>query len=693
MRGCKNSGYIPISFINNGIADCPLNDDERFYPKRETILPLVAEVPKSERCIYDRNRSQNGTAHCLFYKCPYHFKCSNTFCIPHKHVCDNVTDCPEGDDEIQSFCNNVTCHHMFRCVYGAHCLHPDKVCDGFKDCSDDTYDGEDEAVCGADKCHPDCYCNGHVLSCTHTNLTSMPTSSSKTLVVFFKGNFVSLHVNTFSFGHSVLFLVLSENRISVIPLNIFTTLTHLRMLDISQNSIWQLQAFLFRGMGNLTTLLLQDNPVRKVERKSFSGLKKIKYLNLANQELVILSECAFIDIPSLLFLNLSGNKIDMLSTDIICDGTNKARVDLTENPLEKVHFHHIFKLNSQVDLLFSHSKFCCYKQSDKNCQSMTNSTMSFCRKILDSNVLKVIAWVVGIWITVANVLVILWRFHDLHKKESSMIIQNLSVADSMIGISLLIIGYADHLLGLEYILWSEMWFRNSACKLAGALAIISLGSSPHFMLMMLIYLYIVTKQTVRHQSRKKIVSLIVMISWVIILSGAVFFAHHSTIVDPTCLYFRLAVKHLKGWEITLGLLLVFDFIVYSVVSGLFFNTIRVMQEQRQAAHRTITSDEISLIARQACVTATCFVSWIVIASVCLHTMLSEHVDQRIIGWILSQVLSLNAISNPILYTFATITFRNQFKRLCHKFYQKETMKDKWLANYSVLENLTPLKLP
>ncbi len=158
---CKNSKYVPITLINNGMSDCPLNDDETSYPTQKRIVPNVKELPTTESCIYDRNSNQHGTSHCLFYECPYHFKCSNTFCIPLQYVCDNVYDCPEGDDEIQSFCYDVTCHHMFKCVKGTHCLHPDKVCDGFKDCSDDTYSGEDESFCKAEVCHAGCYCHGH----------------------------------------------------------------------------------------------------------------------------------------------------------------------------------------------------------------------------------------------------------------------------------------------------------------------------------------------------------------------------------------------------------------------------------------------------------------------------------------------------------------------------------------------------
>ncbi len=110
---CKNGKLIPISLINNGIADCPFNEDETFYPKPELNIPNIAVLPAAEKCIYDRNNHPSSISHCLFYECPHHFKCSNTYCILPKYVCDNVYDCPEGDDETESNCSNITCHHMF----------------------------------------------------------------------------------------------------------------------------------------------------------------------------------------------------------------------------------------------------------------------------------------------------------------------------------------------------------------------------------------------------------------------------------------------------------------------------------------------------------------------------------------------------------------------------------------------------
>ena len=37
--------------------------------------------------------------------------------------------------------------------------------DGFIDCNDLTYEGEDESVCGIGVCPAECYCLGHAYAC------------------------------------------------------------------------------------------------------------------------------------------------------------------------------------------------------------------------------------------------------------------------------------------------------------------------------------------------------------------------------------------------------------------------------------------------------------------------------------------------------------------------------------------------
>ena len=197
----------------------------------------------------------------------------------------------------------------------------------------------------------------------------------------------------------------------------------------------------------------------------------------------------------------------------------------------------------------------------------------------------------------------------------------------MMGIALCIIGHADFVMGHNYILHPNGWLQSSTCKIVGILVIISLEASPIFMLNMSLHFFIVTnKQIVGNSSKKKMVTLVLLIVWGMIMSGSVFLSQHLAIVDPTCLYFRLTRKQSKGWEVTVGLVLVFNFLVYSTIGHLLYDIIRQMQRQQLAAQRSITSDEVCIIVRQAIITVNCFLPWLIIASVCLFRMLSEHVD-------------------------------------------------------------------
>ena len=198
------------------------------------------------------------------------------------------------------------------------------------------------------------------------------------------------------------------------------------------------------------------------------------------------------------------------------------------------------------------------------------------------------------------------------------------------------------------------------------------------MLLTFIHLFIVTNQQVMgHDENNKTITLVILIGWAVFISGGIFLAEYSTIVDPTCLYFRLTLRHSQGWGITIGLVLIFNFLVYCTIGCLLCIIIRMMQKSRQAAGRKITPDEISLLARQVIITVNCFLLWLVIASICLYTMLSEQVDPRINGWLLCLVFPINAGCNPILYTFATVSFKDQVKHLSGKLSNTIIPKCNW----------------
>ncbi len=53
--------------------------------------------------------------HCEHFECSSMFKCPESFCIPHRRVCDGIIDCIYGEDEQQ--CDNYKCPGKHLCKW------------------------------------------------------------------------------------------------------------------------------------------------------------------------------------------------------------------------------------------------------------------------------------------------------------------------------------------------------------------------------------------------------------------------------------------------------------------------------------------------------------------------------------------------------------------------------------------------
>jgi very low-density lipoprotein receptor len=72
------------------------------------------------------------------------FQCKDGItCLHRSWLCDGARDCPDGEDEEQPLCQNVTCRaDQFQCA-DKTCIHGSFHCSGKKECSD----GSDELNC------------------------------------------------------------------------------------------------------------------------------------------------------------------------------------------------------------------------------------------------------------------------------------------------------------------------------------------------------------------------------------------------------------------------------------------------------------------------------------------------------------------------------------------------------------------
>ncbi len=162
LFNCGNGYFIPFSLLENNISDCWNGVDESMTSLPSPGYATIDRLTELNKlCIFDRKENTTFYLYyCMLYECPLHFKCSISYCIHHMHVCDGIIDCPDGEDEHNKLCTDHICHHMFKCVYGSHCLDITQLCDGIKHCNDETISGEDESLCEAKQCAPGCNCQG-----------------------------------------------------------------------------------------------------------------------------------------------------------------------------------------------------------------------------------------------------------------------------------------------------------------------------------------------------------------------------------------------------------------------------------------------------------------------------------------------------------------------------------------------------
>uniref|UniRef100_H2YXG0 Uncharacterized protein n=1 Tax=Ciona savignyi TaxID=51511 RepID=H2YXG0_CIOSA len=135
------------------------------------------------------------------------------------------------------------------------------------------------------KCPEQCTCEGTIVRCANTGLTSVPVDD---------------------IPHDVTELYLEMNDIREIPASI-KKFIYLTTLDLSNNDISSINDWMFSNLTRLSTLLLAYNRLRCIPPKAFTGLRSLRILSLHSNELSSLPEGAFDDLTSLSHVGFGAN--------------------------------------------------------------------------------------------------------------------------------------------------------------------------------------------------------------------------------------------------------------------------------------------------------------------------------------------------------------------------------------------------
>ena len=371
---CINDTYIPEAWLNDLIPDCLHGDDE---PPQNHFLENTACIslgqlqcspghprcfPFHALCVFDHNHyghikhCRNGAhlAHCLDNQCLGMFKCPHSYCVPAWKLCDDVYDCPGGQDEHTCTNESLICRGFFKCKPAnivVHepkqqlCVHPLQICDGQEDCPH----GDDEHLCDVAPCPYNCDCLGRSMVCDDDSTldTHMYRAVSQVNVGL---SFVKLLNSS-----SVLFLNISHNSLGNVELSTFVDLPTLVWLDMSNNKMERINSFTFKGLQWLTFLNLEKNSISHIEFDAFTGLKSLPILNLSKQRLPAIRINLF-ELDKLLVLNVSANQLTEVN-NLKGIGVMLQTVDMRGNPLKTVVNGD--NITSGIQILTDFNYLCC----------------------------------------------------------------------------------------------------------------------------------------------------------------------------------------------------------------------------------------------------------------------------------------------------------------------------------------------
>ena len=383
-------------------------------------------------------------------------------------------------------------------------------------------------------------------------------------------------------------------------LNRFVGLSH---LDLSSSGLSNLVSGQFRFAKNLIYLDLSHNLITEIPPATFDGLSKLSSLNLIGNPLSRLTFNAFIGLTALTELDLSGFSLGELRTDMCTGLISLQKLNLSssnvdeadDNTFEGLHLLVALDLQGNEILSFGKNLFygldslshlyvdsftlCCIKPAelpDEQCVSPKNE-FSSCSDLLRNDFLSVCIWIIGILASLGNTVVLVIRFildKDGFKKTYNVFVCNLSIADCLMGVYLIILGIADAVFRGEYT-WNDFQWRNgTACKMAGIISTIASEGSVIFLCLITIDRLLVVKFPFGNVRIRRSMSIYLsLLVWVVVLLlactpliGEAYYDWSFYSRSAVCLPLPLTRDRPIGYEYGVGLFIVFNFIAFLLIA-------------------------------------------------------------------------------------------------------------------------------
>ncbi|GAU87402.1 hypothetical protein RvY_00252-2 [Ramazzottius varieornatus] len=302
------------------------------------------------------------------HQCPTgEFPCTmSSKCLAQRYWCDEIKDCPEGDDEDVRYCGEKTSgfgRHFLRRIADASkedgCMAPEPLMPPGTVIQDHV--GQQGVKCFVKAFPKRCTCMVNRVRCDNLSLTQIFTFTNETadpeapIYSFVHNRIQFIQEDTFRMLPNMRHLDFRQNSISGLNVRAFNGLSRLRRLHLDQNKLSRIDPRVFWPLKNLCFLWLGHNVIQNWEPHSFNNtklrwldlksnkislepgmfdqLRDLYYLELEKNVIRSLTKAKLAGLSSLLYLDLSDNVIERCDEDTFVSTPNLEELSLSNNSL------------------------------------------------------------------------------------------------------------------------------------------------------------------------------------------------------------------------------------------------------------------------------------------------------------------------------------------------------------------------
>lgn len=496
-------------------------------------------------------------------------------------------------------------------------------------------------------------------------------NSELTYLILSHNPLVSL--NSFSFqGLEALHeLDLKNCLLESLPDGVFQPLIKLKSLWLDHNKFVKFPSNALTNLQFLRTLSLSGNKLQSIEREIFRNNTRLELLSLSDNKISSLNEKSFGKIPSLKTLELKTNRISSIESSTFNGLTSLKTLDLRQNPFTELSQSVFENVTSLQYIYFEEFQLCSSAPKVLICKPRGDGISSI-EHLLDKVILRFSVWTMASVACIGNFFVLMSRVLLKEPNEiHSFFIKNLSLADLLMSVYLVIIATQDIIFRGKYMLYQPQWKKSWLCRFCGFLSTLSSEASVLVLTVITIDRYVSICYPLSTQRRNWTTALLYMILvWssaillaAIPLSELPYFGKSFYSDNGMCLPIHIHHPYANAWQystfIFCGInMFAFIIIVYAYIS-MFFSISR----SKSGLRSTQQQQDKAIVKRFAFIIGTDFLCWVPIIIIKLISFTDIPIPNELYAWIAVFFLPVNSALNPILYTLTTKLFRQRMAKL------------------------------